>query len=446
MRPKPVVFFTLVVLPAVCLGQWSEPADVGIDTTLNSVRGFQLVAAGGDTLWSFYNTFNGFPETDYVLVHWSMGDSWSAPETLAADRYVWCLSAGVDPQRQLWLSWYNGDYLILGDGECLMPSDTWGIWTRLHDSVGWGYRQLALLAFTDFLEAPEGLSFAADKHGNWYMGICEDNEGMPYPASSALYSRFQGDTWTWPSVIAAGSNYVGTRYGLPSLVARPDTGLWAVYSSGGRYYESYGIDVAHLIPSSVVHLATLGDMTWATATGDSGGQMWIIAVDTLGTVWSITYDVWGEIDRRIVTTDHRWADPQVCTDPLGWIWVSWTLADTTLVVSYNQGRVWSQPETVTSKRAFARDIVSDDHGRVCVGFCDTTGKYWTCYRTSRPGIAGPENDAPRAGDQGAAVVRALPPGTVTFDAMGRRVANPSSGIYFVREAQAQTVRKVIIQH
>jgi hypothetical protein len=35
--------------------------------------------------------------------------------------------------------------------------------------------------------------------------------------------------------------------------------------------------------------------------------------------------------------------------------------------------------------------------------------------------------------------------SVVFDAMGRRVANPRSGIYFVREAQAQAVRKVVVR-
>ena len=44
------------------------------------------------------------------------------------------------------------------------------------------------------------------------------------------------------------------------------------------------------------------------------------------------------------------------------------------------------------------------------------------------------------------VIRSLPAGAVAFDAMGRRVVDPRSGIFFVREAQAQTVRKVVIQH
>jgi len=63
-----------------------------------------------------------------------------------------------------------------------------------------------------------------------------------------------------------------------------------------------------------------------------------------------------------------------------------------------------------------------------------------------------ESSKPQALDRAltATVNHSLPPGVVAFDAMGRRVANPRSGIYFVREAQAQAqvqaVRKVVIQH
>ena len=64
-----------------------------------------------------------------------------------------------------------------------------------------------------------------------------------------------------------------------------------------------------------------------------------------------------------------------------------------------------------------------------------------------------ESPKPRATNHklAATVVRSLPQGVVAFDAMGRRVANPRSGIYFVREEpqasshKPQAVRKVVIQ-
>jgi YVTN family beta-propeller protein len=51
----------------------------------------------------------------------------------------------------------------------------------------------------------------------------------------------------------------------------------------------------------------------------------------------------------------------------------------------------------------------------------------------------------------ATVVRSLPPGAVAFDAMGRRVVDPRSGILFMRQASSTTrgapqVTKVVIQH
>jgi hypothetical protein len=52
----------------------------------------------------------------------------------------------------------------------------------------------------------------------------------------------------------------------------------------------------------------------------------------------------------------------------------------------------------------------------------------------------------------ATVIRSQPQGVVAFDAMGRRVLNPKSGIYFVRDEGQRTkdgptggVRKVVIQ-
>lgn len=63
-----------------------------------------------------------------------------------------------------------------------------------------------------------------------------------------------------------------------------------------------------------------------------------------------------------------------------------------------------------------------------------------------PGVEEPQPMA-HSSQSAATIVRGLRAGMPVFDAMGRIVANPRSGIYFVREAhaQAQAVRKVIIQ-
>ena len=177
--------------------------------------------------------------------------------------------------------------------------------------------------------------------------------------------------------------------------------------------------------------------------------MWIVYVDPLGAVRSITYDVEGEKRRQLVTDNRRWG-PVVCTDAMGWVWVFWQQRDTTLVASCNWGNRWSEPEVVTSKTGYPEDIVSDRHGRIYVCFMDTQGKYWTCYRTSRPGIGGDAAVKRPAVGCGASVVRALPPGIVTFDAMGRRVVDVKPGVYFIRDGgrgagDVGRTRKVVIQ-
>jgi hypothetical protein len=444
--------YAFVLLAVVCSlssvhAQWSVPAYVGIDTTLHSLDGFQL-AAGGDTLWLFYDGSRDFNDTTHALAHWSTGDSWSAPETLVTAKLMYCLSSGVDPQRRLWLSWYNGGWPILGGEECQRADDTWGIWTRVHDSLGWCPVRLALLACSDYLDYPLDLSFAADRNGNWYMGIC--NECLAF-YTSALYSRFEGDTWSWPRIIARGyGDPLDIDYRLLSLVARPDTGFWAVYTKSAKYTES-SVLVDHLIPdSSCVNITALHNIPSFAATGDSAGQMWIVYVDTLGAIRSITYDVDGERRRQLVTDDHYRVAFEVCTDPDGWVWAFWSRGDTTPVVSCNWGNNWSEPEAVTSKKGYPVDVVSDQHGRVYVCFRDKQGSYWTCYRAARPGIDGAKGSRLHAIDCAASVVRVLAPDRVVFDAMGRRVVNPRSGVFFVRDegrgaGGAGQTRKVVLQ-
>ena len=369
-----VVLLALGCLVTTVHGQWSEPICVG-DSTGYSYPDFQIAAGGGDTLWAFYRGSD-----DYVFCRWSMGDSWSPEETLATRTWLlhW-LSSGVDRRERVWLSWYDGNYLSLGD--------TWAIWTRVHDSLGWGTAHLAFPIYTGY-----GQTFASDKDGNWHMGICRMNDAYPAPFSSAYYARFQGDTWAIGALAIGSPDPDGVGYGLPTFVARPDTGLWAVYSRRA-YHEKDRVLIDHLVPfSSQVNFTVLYDLSWVAATGDSAGQMWIIYDDTMGGIWSLTYGTEGERDRRLVTADRRWG-PVVCTDQMGWVWLFWAQSDTTLVASYNRGNGWSAPEVVTGTVGQPECIVSDQHGRIYASFYDLHGRYWTCFRISRPGI--PELEARR---------------------------------------------------
>ena len=71
---------------------------------------------------------------------------------------------------------------------------------------------------------------------------------------------------------------------------------------------------------------------------------------------------------------------------------------------------------------------------------DANGNLAVAENGSKPEITGQ--------GMGATVVRGLPHGAVSFDAMGRLVTHPKPGLYFVKEpqakAQAQAVRKVLL--
>jgi hypothetical protein len=74
----------------------------------------------------------------------------------------------------------------------------------------------------------------------------------------------------------------------------------------------------------------------------------------------------------------------------------------------------------------------------------TDSVIWRFRGRQRPGI---EDGQPQASihESPPTILRRLPAGAVAFDAMGRRVVDPRPGVYFVREAQAQAVHKVVIQ-
>ncbi len=436
MKSKLALLAVACALCSVCLGQWSEPIDVGVDTALHYVDDFQFAMAGGDTLWAFYSVDNGWPDMSCAFAHWSMGDSWSDARVLVADTFVYCLAAGTDAQDRVWLSWYNGTYYT--------DDDSWGICTRVHDSLGWGPERQALPG-----PGSVGQSFAVGKQGDWYMGICVQYAPLPGLCTSALYSMFQGDTWIWPHSIAEGSGSpLFIDYGLPLMVARPDSGLWAVCS-----HSTYGVSeilIDQVLPDTIRRLASLDCGGSYAATGDSSGHMWIVYLDSSGALWSATFSQGGMIDQRIVTTDRRWSAPMVCTDPLGWVWTCWTRPDTILVVSYNRGNGWSPPEAVTESYSIAADITSDRNGRIYVGLHDRRGRCLTCYRSLRPSIEETANGDGRMATGAATVVRSLPPGAVAFDAMGRRVVSAKPGVYFVRnegrgEGDLGRARKVVVQ-
>jgi hypothetical protein len=221
------------------------------------------------------------------------------------------------------------------------------------------------------------------------MGISEFNAPLPSLYSSAMFSRLDGDTWLWPKVIAEGyGSPVYLDYLAPTLVPRPDTGVWSVCDM--HCMGAQEIHVHHVVPDTAFGITSF-DGTEHAATADSVGRLWIVYLND-SILWSTVLGGDGCHQlREIVSTDVHpvyWNRPKVCTDHQGWVWVTWTRTDTTPVVSYNRGNGWTEPEPVTDSVGWAKGITSDSWGRIYVLFRTDWRSLYTVYREYRPGVLG----------------------------------------------------------
>lgn len=447
MKAKTVLFAAFAVLCSICTGQWSEPALVWQDTTgMDEAR---MLCTSADTLWTAVmdEGWNGQTGWYRIQTAWSTGDSWSGMIDVTGldsseGRYSG-MGFGCDPQERLWLGWYRGNGYTFQE-------DSWAVCTAMRDDAGWHPFEKSI----DSLWAEAAESFAADRQGNWYMSVVQCALDVPGVIESAMYSRLVADTWTRPAQIAAGmGSPISSGHYSMVLVPHPDTGLWEVNDWSANRLERR-VYVHRVYRDTAFEMLTMvGDGSEATA--DSAGRLWVVyARDSVLSSATITGSAVTDSESIAGDLFLNWWEHRrvsVCTDPAGWVWVTWMNRDMLSFVSYNWGAGWSQPEQVCDSLARPYGILSDSRGRVYVLASMRRQGEWglyTTYRLDRPGIE--ENPKPRtAGSKPAAtVIRSLPPGAVVFDAMGRRVLNPKSGIYFVTDDGARSavhVRKVILQ-
>lgn len=443
MRLKPAAMSGLIVLSAVCLGQWSSPTLVWYDTTWMCEARFLSTKA--DTLWAAVmdRGSNGSFGWNRIQTAWSLGDYWSGlADVTGEDSAVGWYSGmgfGCGQQDRLWLGWYRGNAYTF-EGE-----DSWAVCTVQRDDAGWHPFEKSIDSFW----SSGAESFAADRQGNWYMSVVACALDAPGVIESAMYSRLDGDSWTYPRLIAYGMGTpISSGHYSMVFVAHPDSGLWEV-NDWSAYREKPRVYVHRVLrdtASEVLHIS--GEAS--TATADSSGGLFVVyARDSVlraaRVIGNAVADSW------VIADDPRCIS--ACTDPLGWVWTLWMSRDNQAYVSYNRGTGWSTPELVCESLARPYGIVSDSRGRVYVLASIRLKGEWalySTYRLLRPGIE--DHGLVSAGSSArmASLVRRLEQDVVAIDPMGRRVADPRSGIFFIRgEGQgagdAGRTRKVVLQ-
>jgi len=424
------------------------------------IVGQSLVAGAGDTMWAAVVTGQAGSTGPYqVLVCWTTGDTWSLPAEVTPRDSGWTFSEpgmGRDASGKLWAAWYRGDYPA-------KDLDSSAVWAAFRDSAGWHPSARVCSG----APAAGPMSFASDAAGDWCLGFATLTSYLDYSYSSAVYCRLDGDSWQSPRYIARGmGSPLETNFLAPTLVTRPDSGLWAAYDM-----SAFGDSVAMLriVQRDTARSCWSADGSAPAATADSSGRLWIL-YSQLNGYWlqsALIVDS-VEVESKLVS-DNALGRGYATTDFEGIVWAAWKHRSYGWVsVNYSTGGDWSTPEQTSAMTGAPKGIAADVNGRVYVLFRATDGQLYSAYRTSRPGV---QELAPRlaAGSRIATVVRGVlwmgdrGPETEDrgelLDISGRRVmdlkpgANDvralSPGVYFVSErlatgAPREGSRKVLV--
>jgi len=454
MRSRLMPLIGVCIVCAVGVAQWSSP--VSLLGGSPYVDGRAFVGGAGDTVWA--TLVSTAPCRVYAC--WTAGDTWSQPVALGppdSNPVFHDPGMGRDPSGRIWAAWYK-------------DLDSGGVWTAYRDAAGWH-------AFRAYSGGPAAgpMSFASDAAGNWYLGFAVLTPYLEYSYSSAVCSRWTGDSWEAPRYIARGaSDPFETDYYAPKLVTRPDSGLWAIYemSIGG----TNRISKMKIVQRDTVRGRWTANGTDPVATVDLAGRLWILYSELAGhwvTSQMIVDSV--PVDTQLITDDAEGPACVTCAGGHvdGLVWTAWLQnAGHLLMANYAFETEWSPPGQVIDY-AVRTEGIAAANGRVYVAFRTPSGLLCSVYRQSTPGIQ--LQSAPQmATSRHPSVVRdvlflpkmgTVPSGTVPIfasllDANGRKVTDLHAGandvrvlapgVYFVREqpeassSRPRAVRKIVL--
>ncbi len=332
---------------------------------------------------------------------------------------------------------------------------------------------------------------AAGPHGELCLS-CRTSS----PDTGRLY-RLVGDTWQgefypfWDYVSGAGTVAYDTAGRLYSTFARWHGEFWIGHETDSGWVASFVVQLpayAYFFWMDIGHLAAAADGSpWFFGfsgwdDGSSKGSYETELLHFSGDTWVSVWDVggWPNVPPLpIALAPHGDGvgnltfcnDRYVRYDSEQVVGLGTFLSVTGLTYSVNDVPLaaWVPKLSPTSPMfAFKTDRWRTEYipGPAGIGGCDievdTSGQVVVLYSTRDSGLwcargedviglqEGPRPQAPSR-KLAATVVRSLPAGAVAFDAMGRRVLNPKSGVYFLRQASsvmrgASSVTKVVIQH
>jgi len=406
------VFAPFLVLTALASGQtWTVEQ---VDSAAADGRPVEVVRTSDDKLWTCYETRNGilraaslgvsgWDKTDVRPAHMSTGD-WRS--FLAAGSHgELCLSCGTADSG--WL--------------CRLNGDSW---------------------------QSEPYPFAGKYRGG----------PVAYDTAGRLYTAFYpdvGDFWIGHETDSGWNAGLATSlYVIDDYLYLVDAACMAVAADGSPWYSAYQWWQWYMYfvwgeESALMHFN--GD-TWTEVSHGSAIPIALVPHgDSIGSV-SVASD--GSVlmcDSDIVATGVGYprAGLAYTSDDVPLVaWVpTQSAAYARFAFSTNRWHVESIPGPAGIGGI---DIEVDTSGQVVILYSTQDSGLWCARGRDVVGVG----DTPELQVLGrklaSTVVRGLPQGAVAFDAMGRRVVNPRSGVYFVRNegrgvGDVSRTRKVVVQ-
>jgi hypothetical protein len=407
---------SVLLLAALALGQnWIVEQ---IDSNAASQSPVELVKAADGKLWTGYETDSG------VMRVACLGDSgWSKTDVC---------TASVAPTT------FRRPFLAAGPhGEICLSCG-------LSDS-GWIYRLVQDTWQREpypFMNATTCGTVAYDTAGYLYSSFA--------PSSGEFWVGHETDSgWTSGFVVqmpVGGPYYVDIDY----LTVAADGSPW--FFGYGSWYDGYyhsgdGIELMHLS----------GD-TWISVWGRSGGGDGHIPVGLAphGDGVSILTDYDGSIqcDSEPIAPVFDIPVAGLTYSPGDVPLAAWVPLSSSAVPMFASKTNRWHTETVPGPAGIGGlDIEVSDSGEVFIVYSTQDSGLW-CARGMTSEVVGIRDGTSRPDTRRAllpTIIRSMPKDAVIFDAMGRRVANPKPGVYFVRDEGQMTkdeatgrMRKVVI--
>lgn len=443
------IIFLPIILSSL-YAQWSEPIPVTTDTTLDYAPNF-IPYNQRTPLWAVWTSESRNPPlyVRQIRASFFAGDSWSPYQPLCDTAPLVGTSSAppgitIDSTGKMHCAWYYGSHPTLSQ------PDSWGIYIAVGDSFGWQEPELIFSAETTLLAMASELHLITDREGRPTL-IWSVLAG--FLGNAICFSRYENNQWQPIQVIVYGiPEYC--IYLSPAITASDEPNLvWVAYVARIFYPNSDCYIRVHTYPPISNSTSFDGD-DYPYLLNDLRGKIYVFYLQGRALFYATLQN--GNWRMPQVIDSNVIDQPTASVDYTGYVWLTYSIRRGNrygIIVRYNPGNYWSEPETVFSDTSLnlGPRITADFYNRLWVVW-NRHFDIYSAYRIERPGITEHQKFTRHSGltfgflpDKGK-----IPEDMEILDATGKKILgsrlfNLPKGIYFIKAKRGNSsIKKIIL--